>query len=255
MNKIGKAISITMVLAILTYIFVMPAAAALLGKDGFYYEFVNGDAVLKEYHSSNTEVNIPPDVYQHKVVAIADYVFLRNTNITSVTVPDTVTTIGNSAFYGCNNLERIVIPASVISFGNSVFANCENITIECYSGSTAETYAINNNTPYILIDGSDPIDTESDTDTDSDSDTDTETDSDIKIYQYGDVDLDGKINSGDSLLILRRSVKLEDFNELQEKLADVDGDKIPTSADALDVLRYSVKLSVQSQVGEELIKE
>ena len=247
MNKLGKAISITTIFAILTYIFVMPAAAALLGKDGFYYEFVNGDAVLKEYHSSNTEVNIPSEVYNHKVVAISDYVFLRNTNIASVTVSDTVTKIGNSAFYGCTNLERIVIPASVTSFGNSVFANCENVTIECYSGSAAEIYAINNNIPCRLIDGSDSIDT--------DTDSDSGTDSDSKISKYGDVDLDGKIDAADSLMILRRSVKLEDFNELQEELADVDWSDSVTSADALDVLRYSVKLSVQSHVGEELIAE
>ena len=56
-------------------------------------------------------------------------------------------------------------------------------------------------------------------------------------------------------MILRRSVKLEDFNELQEELADVDWSDSVTSADALDVLRYSVKLSVQSHVGEELIAE
>ena len=146
MNKLGKAISITTMLAILTYIFVMPAAA-LIGKDGFYYEYVNNDAVLEEYKSSNTEVNIPSVVYEHKIVAIADHTFSKNANIASVTVPDTVTRIGNSAFYGCTNLERIVISASVTSFGNSVFANCEKITIECYSGSTAEEYAINNNIP------------------------------------------------------------------------------------------------------------
>lgn len=226
MNKKGKIISIAAVLAMLASIFVLPASAVLLGVNGFYFEFENDDAVLKEYHSSNTEVEIPADVYEHKVAAIAEYTFLRNTKIVSVTVPDTVTRIGNSAFYGCESLESIVIPASVTTFGNSVFANCENLTIKCYTGSAAEVYAQDNNIPYILLDK--------------------------KIYRFGDADLDEKISSADSLMILRASVYLEDLSEVQNVLSDVDGDKEITSADALDVLRYSVGLPVASQVGEEI---
>lgn len=228
MNKIGKVISITTILAILTYIFVTPASAAQLGKDGFYYEFENGNAVLKEYHSSTVEVRIPNNVYDYDVVKIADYSFLRKTEITSVVIPDTVTAIGDSAFYGCSNLERALIPASVTTFGSSVFANCEKLTIECYSGSAAEQYAIDNNIPYILIDF------------------------EKTTYLYGDVDLDGSITSSDSLKILRKSVRLEEFTEVQEQLADVDGSGI-SSSDALEVLRYSVRLPVNGNVGEEVL--
>ena len=262
MNKIGKVISIATIFAVLTYIFVMPASAALLGKDGFYYEFSNGNAILKEYHSSNTEVEIPSKVYDYNVVEISDHVFLRNTAITSVTIPESVTKIGDSTFYGCSNLEKVVIPSSVTSFGSSIFANCEKLTIECYTGSAAEAYAKDNNISYKLIDGNVPDDTDTDTDTQTDTDTDTNTktdtdtdtnsDTDGKIYKYGDVDLDGDINSADSLKILRRSVKLEDFTEVQDELADVDGDGNISSSDALDVLRYSVHLTVNSHVGEEL---
>ena len=256
MNKIGKAISIAAFFAVLTYIFVLPASAVLLGKDGFYYEFSNGNAILKEYHSSNTQVEIPSKVYDYNVVEISDYVFLRNTAITSVTIPESVTKIGNSAFYGCSNLEKTVIPSSVTSFGSSIFANCENLTIECYTGSAAETYAKDNNISYKLIDGNVPDDTDTDTQTDTDTDTKTDTDTngdtDGKPYQYGDVDLDGTINSADSLKILRRSVKLEDFTDVQDELADVDDDGSISSSDALDVLRYSVHLKVNSHVGEEL---
>lgn len=241
MNKTGKFISIAAVLAILISVFVIPASAALLGKDGFYYEFENNNAILKEYHSSSEkeEIVIPSDIYSHDVVAIAAYTFLRNTDITSVTIPDTVTKIGNSAFYGCANLRTVTIPASVTVMGNNIFANCENLTILCYSGSEAEAYAKNNKIPYKLIDGVDP--------------DDPGTDPDKKTFKYGDVNQDGSIDSVDSLLILRRSVSLESFTNEQETLADVDFDGKITSADALDVLRYSVKLSVPSRVGEEAV--
>ena len=152
MSKKGKIISAVLIMLIAMYAFSLSASAALLGKDGFYYEFENGNAVLKEYHSSSVTVEIPNQVYSHNVTKIADYAFLRNTNITSVTIPDTVNKIGDSAFYGCSNLEKVLIPKSVISFGNSIFANCGKLTIYCYSGSTAEKYAIANNAAYKLVD-------------------------------------------------------------------------------------------------------
>lgn len=237
MNKIGKVISITAVLVIFTFVFVLPASA-LLGKDGFYYYSENDNLIVKEYRSSNAKVEVPSNVYTYKVVGIAEYAFLRNTDITSVIISDTVTRIGDSAFYGCSNLEKAVIPASVTTFGDGVFSNCEKLTIECYTGSAAETYAKENSIPYTLIDNN--------------TSPDTDTDTDGKVYKYGDADLDGDINSADSLKILRRSVKLESFTDIQDKLADVDGDGSISSSDALDVLRYSVKLPVQSRVGEEL---
>ena len=60
---------------------------------------------------------------------------------------------------------------------------------------------------------------------------------------YGDVNSDEKIDSMDSLLILRESVGLENFNDVQKIAANVDGDDSITSGDALIVLRYYVGLT------------
>lgn len=49
-------------------------------------------------------------------------------NITSVTIPNTVVTIGNFAFSDCHALKKIIIPKSVKSIGNSAFYNCENLS-------------------------------------------------------------------------------------------------------------------------------
>ncbi len=65
----------------------------------------------------------------------------------------------------------------------------------------------------------------------------------------GDVDHDGKITSADSLLILRQSVGLEYFTDLERSIADIDGDGKVTSADALEVLRYSVSLPTKYNIG------
>lgn len=61
-------------------------------------------------------------------------------------------------------------------------------------------------------------------------------------FKYGDVDMDNSISSADARLVLRNSVGLEAFDEMQEILADVDFDNSISSADARLVLRNSVGL-------------
>lgn len=70
---------------------------------------------------------------------------------------------------------------------------------------------------------------------------------------YGDLDNDGLISSADALLVLRNSVELEVFNDIQTILADVDGDSDVTSADALEILRASVGISSKTLIGSKYI--
>lgn len=51
------------------------------------------------------------------------------TGITSITIPNSVRTIGGNAFYGCTGLSGLLtIPNSVTSIGSSAFGNCSNLT-------------------------------------------------------------------------------------------------------------------------------
>jgi len=54
--------------------------------------------------------------------------------LTSITIPNTVTSIGFRAFYGCRNLTGITIPASVTSIGNSAFS-CSKLTSVTFQGT------------------------------------------------------------------------------------------------------------------------
>ena len=71
---------------------------------------------------------IIPDVYQgKKVVGIKDKAF-RGSNIRSVEIPDSVTSIGDGAFYECRSLTSITIGSNVTSIGNEAFYNCRSLT-------------------------------------------------------------------------------------------------------------------------------
>ena len=49
-------------------------------------------------------------------------------NLTSIEIPNSVTTIGHGAFYNCGRLTEITIPDSVTAIGNYVFSFCNALT-------------------------------------------------------------------------------------------------------------------------------
>ena len=50
-------------------------------------------------------------------------------SITSVTVPDGVTSIGKNAFNGCSKMESIQLPSSLKSIGENSFKDCWNLVL------------------------------------------------------------------------------------------------------------------------------
>ncbi len=48
--------------------------------------------------------------------------------LTSINIPNSVTTIGEGAFYGCDSLTSINIPDSVTTIGDSAFNGCSSLT-------------------------------------------------------------------------------------------------------------------------------
>lgn len=62
------------------------------------------------------------------MTSIGQYMFYNCSKLESVTVPNGVTSIGASAFSGCNSLSSIVIPEGVTTIGRRAFYNCTGLT-------------------------------------------------------------------------------------------------------------------------------
>ena len=99
-----------------------------INEDGNIYITIVG------YNGSNTNVVIPEYIKANEkdiiVKTIADNAFYDNDTITSVTIPNSVTTIGSGAFYSCSNIERVTFGdnSQLTSIGDSAFSHCSSLT-------------------------------------------------------------------------------------------------------------------------------
>ena len=64
----------------------------------------------------------------NSVTSIGNSAFSGCTGLTSVTIPNSVTSIGESAFYDCSSLTSVTIPNSVTSIGEGAFSGCSGLT-------------------------------------------------------------------------------------------------------------------------------
>ena len=78
-----------------------------------------------DYIGNETVITIEEDM---NVINIEPYAFYDCRGLSSVSIPNSVTTIGDYAFSGCSSLTSVTIPEGVTSIGGSAFWNCSSLT-------------------------------------------------------------------------------------------------------------------------------
>ena len=108
-----------------------PAVQDAANAPLFDFEFIPPDntAVIVtnyKYNGAAADVTIPSR-YQGKPVTTIGHAAFFNSAVTSVTIPDSVTSISDAAFINCPKLTNISIPNSVTYIGFSAFSSCTSL--------------------------------------------------------------------------------------------------------------------------------
>ena len=92
--------------------------------------YTGGVSTIQYYSSDSSTYYIPSSLKSVTVTGgnILYGAFENCTSLTSVEIPDSVTSIGYGAFYGCTSLTSVVIPDSITSIGTIAFEDCTSLT-------------------------------------------------------------------------------------------------------------------------------
>lgn len=133
-----KKVILTIIIALSV---IMSISAHDFSVNGIYYNILSGEDLTcevtfrgytcNEYDEYIGHFSIPEQVtYNSKVynvVAIGNQAFHGNYGLTSISIPNTIKTIGTNAL-SCTYLKSVTIPESVTSVGEYAFVECDNLT-------------------------------------------------------------------------------------------------------------------------------
>ncbi|MBE6760418.1 MAG: PASTA domain-containing protein [Ruminococcaceae bacterium] len=106
----------------------------------FSYEVENGSAVITGYTGAEANVTIPSQIDGYTVREIGRNAFYERESLTSVTIPQGVTSIDDQAFSNCHSLTSVTLPNSVTSIGNYAFEYCTGLTSITIPNSVTSIY-------------------------------------------------------------------------------------------------------------------
>ena len=96
-------------------------------SEAFIYEddvlFNKNKTILIAYRAEETDYTIP-----NSVTTIGNSAFMCCDSLTSINIPNSVTTIGKFAFSDCDSLTSINIPNRVTTIGDQAFVGCHSLT-------------------------------------------------------------------------------------------------------------------------------
>lgn len=117
----------------------------------FTYKIKNGKAIITGFACNDAKIVIPSIIDGLEVSGIDESAF-DGYSLKSVIISEGVESLDWFAFRNCASLSSITIPNSVTSIGYSAFdGTAKGLTIYCHEGSFAERYAKSYGIAYAFI--------------------------------------------------------------------------------------------------------
>lgn len=117
-------------LAVAMLLTLLPAAAfaAPAPESDFEYGVDKNTATITKYKGAGGTVEIPATLGGYPVTGIKMQAFIECTSLKSVSMPESMTWIGDSAFAGCTGLEQVEFSPNLTTIGPNSFYSCNGLT-------------------------------------------------------------------------------------------------------------------------------
>lgn len=121
-----------------SYLLQNVGAADLTTDSGYVYtiDTIRSTAQITGYTGTGHNCTIPSDISGYKVTSLKAEAFKNKDTVLSVTIPDTVTTIGSACFSGCTLLGTVDMGSGVSTIGSKAFENCKFLTVLAIPAAT-----------------------------------------------------------------------------------------------------------------------
>lgn len=130
-KKFVRIASVMLVLIFTMSAFVSANAATYFEESGFkYLPTSNFDCRIYGYTGTDKNVTVPNKLSSFTVLEIADYAFMNNKDIESVSFANAkaIDAIGMFSFAGCTSLKSVNIPSTLDKIGFASFMGCTSLT-------------------------------------------------------------------------------------------------------------------------------
>lgn len=130
-NKLKKIISLAVVLVMLFSTVLTVNAATFFEESGFkYLPTSDFNCRIYGYTGTDKNVSVPNKLSSFTVLEIADYAFMNNKDIESVSFANAkaIDAIGEFSFAGCTSLKSVNIPSTLDKIGFGSFMGCTSLT-------------------------------------------------------------------------------------------------------------------------------
>lgn len=116
-------------LCLLGFIFLSTPLTATAAQSGDFTYTSDGSAItITDYTGPGGTVTIPSTISGLPVSTIGYRAFENKTNLTQVTIPGSITSLGDSLFTFCTSLTNVTILDGLTRIELGMFSNCTNLT-------------------------------------------------------------------------------------------------------------------------------